>query len=87
MHLVPQTIERYRGVTLSGCVVYKDNRVTIPSKAIDTKFREHLAYFLDVVGGMEEPEKVSGPNECRFCDIPQSECSERYKIPANPLAG
>ena len=87
MYLVPLTIQKYRGVALTGHVVYKDNRVNIPSKAIDAKFKEQFAYFLDIVGGLDEPEKVSGPSECRFCDIPKSECSERYEVPANAKSG
>jgi hypothetical protein len=79
MYLVPLAVEKYRGISPTGCVVYAENRVVIPPAAIDDKFKEQFTYFLNIVGGQEEPLKVSGPNECRFCDIPASECAERHQ--------
>ncbi len=87
MYLMPLAIEKYRGISPTGCVVYGENRVVIPSAAVDEKFKEQFAYFLNIVGGKEEPLKAPGPNECRFCDIPGSECAERYQPTAStPMA-
>jgi predicted RecB family nuclease len=78
MYLVPWTVPKYRGIQPSGCVVYGDNRVLIPPHAITETFAEQFRYFLNVVTSLEPAIKVSGPTECRFCDIPHSDCQERH---------
>jgi hypothetical protein len=79
MYLIPLSVEKYRGISPSGCVVYAENRVVIPPTAVDEKFKEQFGYFLNIIGGKEETLKVPGANECRFCDIPLSECAERHQ--------
>ncbi|SRR6266852_5457281 len=83
MHLVPLVIPRYSGTRFAGCVVYNENRVVIPPEAIDATFLDNFRYFLDIIGGVEEPLKSPSATECRFCDIPKSECAERYVEIAN----
>lgn len=78
MHLIPLVIPRHSGIKLAGCVVYNDSRLNIPPEAVDSGFIENFHYFLEIIGGTESPLRVPGESECRFCDIPHHECSERH---------
>jgi PD-(D/E)XK nuclease superfamily len=79
MYLVPLTVGRFKNVKPAGCVVYGTTRVPIPSTAVDDKFKEQFSYFLEIVAGANEPLKTPGPNECRFCDISQTDCPDRHQ--------
>lgn len=78
MHLVPQVLPKFTGTKPLGCLVYNSDRVTIPNTAVDQKFVANFEYFLGIVGGAEEALRVPAENECRFCDIPVTECRDRF---------
>jgi hypothetical protein len=78
MHLAPLTLPRLRGMRPSGCIVYAENRVTIPPEAVTQVFLDQFGYFLKVITNQEPAIKAPGPTECRFCDIPHTECRERH---------
>jgi hypothetical protein len=80
MHLLPLSHERYLGKSLKGCVVYNlDKRIEIRAAAIDKKFIDGLHYYLDILLREDPPGRAPSKSECRFCDIPKSECPERVE--------
>ena len=69
------------GRSLDGYLVYKSGqRQAIPSRAIDTTFKNNIAYFLELLEQNDEPPKVPHPNECRFCDIADEDCTDRMEL-------
>lgn len=64
---------------IKGYLIYKEQTIEIPAEKIDQKFEENLRYFLNFLDNSEEPKKRPSPQECRFCDIAQSDCPERIE--------
>jgi len=80
MSFLPECHDRYKGETLSGCVVYNlQNRVEIQSSAVDKKFKDNVEYYTKIITGTEPPLKNPSKQDCKFCDIPKSECPERVE--------
>jgi hypothetical protein len=81
MALLPRYFPELRDYPLYGGVVYPDDTLDIPPRAIDARFREHLDYFIELIAS-ETPLAVA-PNarECRFCDITEHDCPERIALP------
>lgn len=79
MHLLPLAVQRYGGTEFNGCLVYGDDRhIRIPASSLDDAFITNFEYFLDVIAGEVAPPKAPSALECRSCDIPSSECPERF---------
>jgi hypothetical protein len=77
MMLLPYS-QLYKGKEFDGCVVYKDGqRVDIPSAAINDEFKEQVSYFLNILESTEAPAPTPSFNECKFCDIGDSDCPNR----------
>ncbi len=70
-------VGRFRGVELSGRVVYRDHNVDIPGRAIDDAFRANLFALLRRVASPDPPKRVPSQLECAFCDLTPAECPQR----------
>ena len=79
MYLLPLGSQRYSGAKPSGCVVYGDRRVQLPTGVIDDAFIKNFNHFLGVIGSNRPAVKVPSTYECRFCEIAKSECPERIE--------
>ncbi len=77
MYVLPKTIARYRGLSLRGEVQYSDHITSIGVDEIDDRFKGLIRGKMNLAASVEEPEKAPSFGECRFCDIPVSECPER----------
>jgi hypothetical protein len=73
-----------KDLTLNGRVVYQDSTVDIPASKLDQEFRDRFKRMVHAVGGVDVLKKVPSWGECRWCDIPKSECPER--IDSRPTA-
>ncbi len=86
MYCLPREAPVYRQRLLHGTIVYADGRVDIPATAIDASFIGSFDYFLDILDSSTTPDKAPSASECRFCDIPKSECPERIEDPTSAEA-
>lgn len=77
MFAVPQTRE---GVsTLAGEVRYPDHAVSVHAAELDTVARGRIVTLLAQVGADPVPPRTPSAAECRFCNIPKSECPARVE--------
>jgi len=81
MLCLPREAPVYRQKLLHGTIVYSDGRIDIPAIAIDAALIDNFNYFLDILDSSAPPDKAPSAAECRFCDIPTSECPERVDLP------
>lgn len=93
MLLVPVGVERCRGMTLEGRLVYSDSVIDISVSQVNEEFRVQLKGAIRAlnrqanatINSSEHPRKVPAFRECRYCDIPHHCCSER--IDTRPNSG
>jgi hypothetical protein len=76
-YLVPLARPEWESFTFNGSVCYKDNTVDIPCTAIDSKFKDNVNYYCNLLASKEPLQKMPCEANCRFCDIPIKECPER----------
>lgn len=78
MMLLPYSQPIYKGKDFEGCIVYKDGkRCDIPAAAVDDDFKKRVSYFLDILESPTPPTPTPSFAECKFCDIGDSDCSNR----------
>lgn len=87
MHCLKSMAPIYREKLIHGAVVYPDHQLDIPPTAIDAKFEDHLNYFLDILESADPAHKVPSEGECKFCDIPKSECPELMELHSDVAFG
>ena len=76
-YCLPYALTIYRGSKLDGCVVYKTDRVEVPSKMVDDAFTGRAVYFLNILESHDPPDKCPSSVECQYCDLGSSDCPER----------
>jgi hypothetical protein len=64
---------------LTGEVQYADHSVLIAPDAFTLHMREQITSLILEVAGLTPPARVPSPDECRYCDIPGSECPARME--------
>lgn len=65
-----------------ACLILDDeveNRVKIQVAAVDKKSIDNVDYFARIITAEEPPLKNPSKQDCKFCDIPKSECPERIE--------
>jgi len=62
---------------IDGLLIYPESKDQIPSTMLTEEFEDTLNYWLDIVGGKNEPEKTPSKRECDWCDI--AVCDARIK--------
>ena len=78
MYAVPKAFpEKYRNVVLEGRVVYGEREVAVPSSAVDEKFVKRFSELIRRLASNEPAKRVPSFGECRYCNIPASECPDR----------
>ena len=77
MYALPRALERYRGLTLKGQVVYSDHVVDIPAEAVDETFVRNAGQLISRLASEMPARRIPSLGECRFCEITPSDCPER----------
>ena len=66
-----------------GKVLYRDHQVQVtPTHA--TELRPKIVALLKKLGTMPRPEASPSQSACRFCDVPDAECPDRWKAESEP---
>ena len=69
MMVLPLAIPRYKDRKFDGRIVYKNNIVDIPHKALDEAFKERFKIMIQKIGGIggtDNVRKVPSWGECRW---------------------
>lgn len=74
-------LTRYSDTVFCGELVYTDQRVDIPAESIDKSFKAKLAAILGSISTGNEPPKTPSYDECKYCNVAASVCSERIDTP------
>ena len=69
------------GYPFRGSVVYADHALDIPPRAVDARFSKHLDYFINLIASESPPLMVPNARECLYCDITETDCTSRVKLP------
>jgi hypothetical protein len=77
MFFLPHAAKPYSNIPMSGVLCYQGKRVEVPRDRLDESFQRRVRSLLATVVGPNEPDRRPHPWECRFCNIPQSECPVR----------
>ena len=77
MYALSRALERYRGIRLTGQVVYSDHVVDIPAAAVDEAFVRNAGQLITRLASEMPARRVPSPGECRFCEITPADCPER----------
>ena len=76
-YCLPYASPIYKGKMLDGCVVYKTDRVEVPSKMVEDAFTKKAVYFLNIIECPNAPDKCPSSVECEYCDLSSADCPER----------
>ena len=67
------------GMTFEGLVIYPAHEVSIPPSSA-AELKPKLFALLKKLGTMPRPVASPSDSACRFCDVPDDECAERFHI-------
>jgi hypothetical protein len=76
-YCLPYASPVYKGKTLDGYVVYKTDKVEVPSRMVDEAFTKKAIYFLNIIESSSAPDKCPSSIECKYCDISEVDCPEK----------
>ncbi|MDP6421134.1 MAG: PD-(D/E)XK nuclease family protein [SAR202 cluster bacterium] len=76
MYALPH-VGRFRGMELSGRIVYRDHEVDVPASAIDDAFRGNLFSLMGRVASSDPPRIAPSQLECAFRDLTPADCPQR----------
>ena len=78
MYALPRALERYRGLKLTGQVVYSDHVVNIPAEAVDEAFVRNMGQLINPVSIRDAGEACPQPRvSAGSARSRQSDCPER----------
>jgi hypothetical protein len=76
-YCLPYASPIYKGKVLNGCVIYKTDRIEVPSQMIDEAFNKKAVYFLNIVESANAPDRCPSAVECKYCDLSSDDCPEK----------
>jgi hypothetical protein len=76
---------RCAGKRVSGRVVYRDGWIEIPPEQFTPELRQRVIDAMLRVSGSTPPATAPSAQECRFCDIPKSDCPVRIDAPVETV--
>jgi hypothetical protein len=79
LYALPRAVERLRGMSPRGELVYSREMVDIPADSVDREFIEKLYRQAERLASKEPLARVPSPDECWTCDITASDCFERME--------
>jgi hypothetical protein len=86
MAVLPACFPDLSDYPVRGRVVYADNVLNIPARAVDGGFRKHLDNFFHLLVSESPPPKAPNTRECLFCDITEADCPSRVALPLVQVA-
>jgi hypothetical protein len=78
-YCLPYASPIYKGKALDGCVIYKTDRVEVPSKMVDDAFTKKAVYFLNLIETPNAPDKCPSSVECEYCELSAQDCPEKVQ--------
>ena len=69
-YTLPRALQRYRGLTIAGQVVYPDH-------AVEGNFVENLGGLMRRLASEMPARRVPSLGECRFCEITPTDCPDK----------
>lgn len=79
MYALPRAVERLRGMSPRGELVYWREQVEIPAGSLDREFVESLHRQAERLASGEPLARVPSLDECWIWDIGETDCPERMK--------
>ena len=79
MYALPRAVERLRGISPRGELVYWEELVEIPADSLDQEFIGILYRQTGRMAAAEPLARVPSPDECWVCDIGAADCPERME--------
>lgn len=80
MYFLPRCFPRiFKGLRITGEVIYPDEKLEVYSDEFDDTFRAKVTDLLRQVTAAEPPRKAPTANGCAFCTITEADCSERVE--------
>ena len=79
MYALPRAVERLRGISPRGELVYWREMAEISAGSLDHEFIENLYRLAGRLAAVEPLARVPSPDECWVCDIGAADCPERMK--------
>lgn len=77
MLMLPNVRPDLQGLEPVGEVCYSDGLYDVPPRGLDDAFRDRFRDLMQRIGSDVAPPHVPSWQECRYCNIPGSECSAR----------
>lgn len=82
MWALPLARKEFRNITFDGLVVYADQQVAIPARAIDESFVSEAVALIQRIGATQPAQYHPSWAECNFCDISDVDCAYRFEAAA-----
>ena len=79
MYALPRALERLRGMSPKGELIYWREQVEIPAGSLDREFVESLHRQAELLASRESLARVPSLDECWSCDIGAADCAERME--------
>ena len=79
MYALPRTVERLRGMSPRGELVYRKELMDIPADSLDGEFIEKLYRQVQRLTSGQPLVRVPSPDECWTCDITAADCPQRME--------
>lgn len=80
MWALPLARKEFRSISFDGIVVYTDQQVAIPARAIDEDFKSQIMALIQRVSSFDQPQHQPSRAECNFCDISKIDCMYRFEV-------
>lgn len=80
MWALPLARKEFSNINFDGLVVYTDQQVAIPKKAIDKAFVSEIITLIQRISSFDPPQHYPSRAECNFCDISKSDCAYRFDM-------
>jgi ligand-binding sensor protein len=78
MYALPH-VGRFKGMELSGRIVYRDHEVDVPADAVDDAFRGNLFSLIGRTASPDPPRIAPSQLERAFCDLTPDDCPQRVE--------
>ena len=75
-YAVPRALERFRGLNITGQVIYPDHSISVPHESETPEFPQMMGSLIQRLANQNPAIRVPNQHDCRFCDI--LECPDRF---------
>ena len=78
-YALPLVLPQYRNVRIGGEVIYRTHTVRILPGALPGQFIDELGTLIRRLAADTPPRRVPSTQECSFCEVTASDCSQRME--------